>query len=215
MTKQDMYKYLIQGLGYNTDGCYPSDRYSNESCWASTNEDRINLLKEHFRKDNNMNFNNTKLFVDDKVYKANNIELTENYSEFPKITVSAYLSPSNRTTATTYGCTCRTPKFPTIENVIFNPPATIVFWSDKTKTIVKADYDYESYDPEKGIAMAIAKKLMGDNKGKYYDIFKHWREKWDKQNEATEDVKIDIPKNPIEKIFESIRPTIVVDDLLP
>ena len=102
-----------------------------------------------------------------------------------------------------------------IENVIFNPPATIVFWSDKTKTIVKADYDYESYDPEKGIAMAIAKKLMGDNKGKYYDIFKHWREKWDKQNEATEDVKIDIPKNPIEKIFESIRPTIVVDDLLP
>jgi len=26
---------------------------------------------------------------------------------------------------------------PTIERVIYNPPATIVFWSDKTKTVVK------------------------------------------------------------------------------
>lgn len=30
-----------------------------------------------------------------------------------------------------------TPALPKIERVIFNPPATIVFWSDKTKTVVK------------------------------------------------------------------------------
>lgn len=68
---------------------------------------------------------------------------------------------------------------PTIKDVIFSPPATIVFWSDNTKTVVKADD--EPYDPEKGIAMAISKKMLGDNKYEYYNIFKHWLKKWNKQ----------------------------------
>lgn len=63
---------------------------------------------------------------------------------------------------------------PEIENVIFNNPATIVFWKDGTKTVVKA-VD-EAYDPEKGIAMAIAKKMMG-NKREYYHTFLHWLKK--------------------------------------
>ncbi len=71
----------------------------------------------------------------------------------------------------------------TIENVIFNNPATIVFWSDGTKTVVKADG--EPYDPEKGIAMAIVKKTMGDNKYEYYHIFLHWLKKWNKQQKDT------------------------------
>ena len=70
---------------------------------------------------------------------------------------------------------------PVITNVIFNPPATIVFWSDKTKTVVKCDYSLEFYDPEKGIAMAISRKMIGDNKREYYNTFKHWLKKWDKQ----------------------------------
>ena len=41
-------------------------------------------------------------------------------------------------------------------NVIFNDPATIVFWSDGTKTVVKAHN--EPFNPEKGLAMAIVKK---------------------------------------------------------
>ena len=60
---------------------------------------------------------------------------------------------------------------PSIKNVIFNNPATIVFWSDGTKTIVKAKN--EPFDPEKGLAMAIAKKSLG-NKGDYYNEFKKW-----------------------------------------
>ena len=56
-----------------------------------------------------------------------------------------------------------------IENVIFNDPATIVFWRDGSKTVVKA-ID-EPYDPEKGLAMAIAKKVYG-NEGNYYNEFK-------------------------------------------
>ena len=58
-----------------------------------------------------------------------------------------------------------------ITNVIFNDPATIVFWSDGTKTVVKAEG--EPFDPEKGLAMVIAKKALG-NKGNYYNEFKKW-----------------------------------------
>lgn len=58
-----------------------------------------------------------------------------------------------------------------IVNVIFNPPATIVFWLDGTKTVVKSKN--EAFDPEKGLAMAITKHYFG-NKGNYYNQFKKW-----------------------------------------
>lgn len=62
---------------------------------------------------------------------------------------------------------------PAIEKVIFNYPATIVFWEDGSKTIVKSGNREHIFDPEKGLAMAIAKKAFG-NKGSYYNIFKKW-----------------------------------------
>lgn len=61
---------------------------------------------------------------------------------------------------------------PKIKNVIFNDPATIVFWTDDTKTVVKCQ-DGDIYDPEKGLAMAITKKIFG-NKGNYCNEFKKW-----------------------------------------
>ena len=61
-----------------------------------------------------------------------------------------------------------------IKNVIFNPPATIVFWNDGTKTVVKAQND-ETFDPEKGLAMAITKKALG-NQGNYFDTIKKYIE---------------------------------------
>lgn len=61
------------------------------------------------------------------------------------------------------------PTLPTIEKVIFNDPATIVYWADGTKTIVKS-HD-ELFDPEKGLAMAISKKALG-NQGNYFEVFK-------------------------------------------
>lgn len=63
----------------------------------------------------------------------------------------------------------------TPKKVIFNDPATIVYWKDGTKTVVKAEG--ESFDPEKGLAMAIAKRHLG-NEGNYYDIFKEWLPKY-------------------------------------
>ena len=56
-----------------------------------------------------------------------------------------------------------------IEEVIFNDPATIVKWADGTKTVVKA-HD-EPFDKEKGFAMAICKKVLG-NKHDYFNTFK-------------------------------------------
>ena len=67
-----------------------------------------------------------------------------------------------------------------IKNVIFNDPATIVFWSDGTKTVVKCG-ENDIYDPEKGLAMAVAKKYLGTNKShsNYMDEFKKWLPKED------------------------------------
>jgi hypothetical protein len=48
---------------------------------------------------------------------------------------------------------------PEIKQVIFNNPATVIFWSDGTKTIVKSHN--EEFDEEKGFAMAYLKKVFG------------------------------------------------------
>ena len=62
---------------------------------------------------------------------------------------------------------------PDIRNAYFNDPLTCVIWSDGTKTFVKnADGD-SNYDPEKALAMAIAKKALG-NKYSYYKEFNKW-----------------------------------------
>lgn len=59
-----------------------------------------------------------------------------------------------------------------IKDVIFSDPATVVFWNDNTKTVVKTRGG-EKYDKEKGLAMAIIKKITG-NTSNYYNIFKEW-----------------------------------------
>lgn len=67
-----------------------------------------------------------------------------------------------------------------INRVIFNDPATIVIWNDGSKTVVKASN--EPFDPEKGLAMAIAKKTLG-NKGNYYKVFKKYIKHADVKND--------------------------------
>ena len=65
-----------------------------------------------------------------------------------------------------------------VKDVIFNDPATIVIWSDGSKTVVKANG--EKFDPEKGLAMAISKKVLG-NKHDYYDIFNKYIGRYEKK----------------------------------
>jgi len=59
-----------------------------------------------------------------------------------------------------------------IKKVIFNKPATIVIWTDDTKTVVKIQ-DGDKFSKELGLAMCIAKKHFG-NKGNYNEVFKQF-----------------------------------------
>lgn len=49
-----------------------------------------------------------------------------------------------------------------VVKVIYNKPATIVFWNDGTKTVVVCDKK-DKYDPEKGFFIACTKKLFGND----------------------------------------------------
>ena len=62
-----------------------------------------------------------------------------------------------------------------IKNVIFDEPATIVYWVDGSKTVVICQ-EGDIYDEEKGLAMAIAKKALGNNwaaGGRFKKAFKN------------------------------------------
>ena len=62
---------------------------------------------------------------------------------------------------------------PGIAKVIYNPPATIILWENKTKTVVKC-CETDIYDPEKGFAMAVIKKLCGNDSALFHKLFKTW-----------------------------------------
>ena len=61
---------------------------------------------------------------------------------------------------------------PDIDCVIYNDPFTVIHWTDNTKTTVKV-MESETYDPEKGFAMAVLKKLYGNNDDYYDNIRKY------------------------------------------
>lgn len=60
-----------------------------------------------------------------------------------------------------------------IKKVIFHKPATIVYWEDGTKTVVKCTKG-DVYNYEMGIAMCMLKKIFGDS----YRYFKKDVKKW-------------------------------------
>ena len=62
-----------------------------------------------------------------------------------------------------------------IKKVIFNPPATIVYWDDGTKTVVKCKEGVE-YNKWTGLSFAITKKVLD---GEFKPVFKKWCEETD------------------------------------
>lgn len=61
-----------------------------------------------------------------------------------------------------------------VKCVIYNPPATVIYWKDGSKTVVKCsdqDFDEGRMTPETGVVYAIAKKVLG-NKGNYNDVLR-------------------------------------------
>lgn len=55
----------------------------------------------------------------------------------------------------------------TPKKVIFNPPATVVIWKDGKKTVAMCEPD-EEYDKEKGLMVALLKRLYGNRA--FHDI---------------------------------------------
>lgn len=94
-----------------------------------------------------------------------------------------------------------------IQKVIFNDPATIVFWPDGSKTVVKCQVG-DVYDPEKGLAMAIVKKVYG-NKGSYCNEIKKWTDKYYTSKadslSQTSFIKPDLEPFNLEKSSEAFR----------
>lgn len=71
-----------------------------------------------------------------------------------------------------------------IERVIFNPPATIIIWTDGTKSVVKCQNN-EPYDAEKGFALAYLKKLLGND-----NTFNKEINKWVKYTPPVESAEV-------------------------
>lgn len=81
---------------------------------------------------------------------------------------------------------------PTIKSVKFNPPATIIFWTDGTKTVVKCQ-DGDFYNAETGFALAYLKKLLGNDNTFNKEITK-WVPEELNENEPINDPLEDIYK---------------------
>ena len=69
--------------------------------------------------------------------------------------------------------------------ILVQGTATIIWWSDGTKTIVKCQKG-DKMDPEKGIAMCVMKKFMGTNEthSNYLDFAKNAIAEYEKQQAA-------------------------------
>lgn len=107
-------------------------------------------------------------------------EILKNWSFTPQLTISKNAAPDDEIPFCDLDCSecdlCQEECFdceleldeeepmmwgvPDVDRIIFNPPATIVFWDDGTKTVVKCmeDQPYEKYA---GFAMACMKKMFG------------------------------------------------------
>lgn len=70
---------------------------------------------------------------------------------------------------------------PKIKRVIFSDPATIIFWTDDTKTVVKCQKN-DTYDKEKGFVMAYLKKLLGNDNAFNKEIYKWVYKPEEKEN---------------------------------
>lgn len=54
-----------------------------------------------------------------------------------------------------------------IKKIIFHDPATIIYWSDGTKTVVKAD-EQDEYNKIDGLNFCIAKKFLSSKEYHHY-----------------------------------------------
>ena len=151
------------------------------------------------RKDYNkmVNYKNIVVCIDGNYYRPSSGDCSVRVGEYPRYDLRVELDPLYMVKEVSGSSK--------IKDVIFNPPATIVFWIDGSKTVVKAEG--EEFDPEKGLAMAIAKKALG-NKGNYFNVIKKYADEYRVNNLIYEESKATIvfdgELNPFKKLAETI-----------
>ena len=68
-----------------------------------------------------------------------------------------------------------------VKDILVNGPATIVFWADGTKTVVKCGAE-DPYDEEKAVAMCFMKKALGSRSmHKIFDLANDRKTEYDNQ----------------------------------
>lgn len=56
--------------------------------------------------------------------------------------------------------------------IIFHEPATVVYWDDGTKTVVKAKTGTDEFSPEAGVLLCFLKHACGDDPVKFHKVLK-------------------------------------------
>lgn len=59
-----------------------------------------------------------------------------------------------------------------VRKVIFNDPATVIYWDDGTRTVVKCQPG-DTFDPKTGFLMAVCKRMCG-NTGRFNELLKEF-----------------------------------------
>ena len=101
---------------------------------------------------------------------------------------------------------------PAVERVLFNPPATIVFWLDGTKTVVKA-MEGEKFEKYAGFAMACMKKMFGST-GRAKAILAECDETPEPKSKKEEMKPKKLEPKPQKSSFASDRPVLTWDDVM-
>lgn len=121
------------------------------------------LHKKAVEEENSMVVKNSYISVNDVKYRLDELEIDNaTYSSEPiarakfRICQRTRIPDPNAPKVKVTKASCVNE----ISKVIFNYPATIVFWSDNTKTIVKCK-EGDQWDPHAGLSAAIAKKIFG------------------------------------------------------
>ncbi len=130
-----------------------------------------------WKDDDEVTYESLKVSIEASLCPSINSEVSYGYSPsiYEENALSKCLKGDMGTVLKELNCNCTImpySNFITPKEVIYNDPATIVFWEDGTKTVVKCQPG-DTFSKELGLAMALAKKVYG-NKGSYNDLFKKW-----------------------------------------
>ena len=101
--------------------------------------------------------------------RVSSIRQEHEYGPLNRVTVEGFVKEGST------HCSDSTPRLTAkAVKVIYNPPATIAFWADGSKTVVKCDKD-DVYDPKYGLALCYMKKALGSSRA-FNDALRAGRE---------------------------------------